>query len=102
MSRYRSSWFALASMAMVSCGGPAAAQSNLPVLLFGGYDHKEFLGCLTCAELDPNSVWNDFSQYGWRNGFATWNPFGQYKNPFSPYSACNELATDPPVMVDRS
>lgn len=72
------------------------------VLIFGGDGHKEFLGCLTCNEYSGDSVWNDFSQHGWRNSFGTWNPFGQYKNPFSSYSACNEFASDPPVLVDRT
>jgi hypothetical protein len=41
------------------------------------------------------------STYGWENGFGKWNEFGQYKNQFSPYSACNDFASDPPVIVDR-
>ncbi len=51
------------------------------ILIFGGQNNKEFLGCLTCSEMSANSVFNDFSQYGWANGFGVWNPFGPYKNP---------------------
>jgi hypothetical protein len=51
--------------------------------------------------MSKNSVWNDMSQYGWNNGFGKWNPFGQYKNPFSSYSACNEFTSNGPVLVDR-
>ena len=72
------------------------------ILIFGGPGHKEFLGCITCGELAANSVWNEMSSYGWQNGFGKWNPFGQFKNPFSTYSACNEFASDPPVMVDKN
>lgn len=79
--------------------GSALAQE---LLVFGGEAHKEFLGCLTCSEFAGNSIWNEMSTYGWKNGFGTWNPFGSYKNPFSSYSACNEFASDPPVIVDNS
>jgi hypothetical protein len=71
------------------------------VLIFGGDNNKEFLGCLSCNEMAGNSVWNDMSTYGWRNGFGKWNPFGQYKNPYSSYSACNEFTQNSPVLVDR-
>lgn len=72
------------------------------ILIFGGDNNKEFLGCLTCNEMTGNSVWNEMSQYGWKNGFGKWNPFGQYKNPFSVYSACNEYTSSAPVLVDRN
>lgn len=71
-------------------------------MIFGGNNNTEFLGCLTCNEMSGNSVWNDMSQYGWRNGFGKWNPFGQFKNPFSSFSACNEFTNNGPVLVDRS
>jgi hypothetical protein len=70
------------------------------LLLFGGVGHKEFLGCLNCSEFVGNSIWNEMSTYGWKNGFGTWNSLGSYKNSFSSYSACNEFASDPPVIVD--
>jgi hypothetical protein len=93
---------AISAVAFASVGPKSVAQSQLPVLIFAGEGHREFAGCLTCSELDANSVWNDMSSHGWRNGFGTWNPFGPYKNPFGPYSACNEFASDPPVLVDRT
>ena len=72
------------------------------ILIFGGNNHKDFLGCLTCNEMSSNSVWNEMSQYGWKNGFGKWNPFGPYKNPFSSTSACNEFSSDSPVLVDKT
>lgn len=72
------------------------------ILLFGGDGHKDFLGCLSCSEYDKDSVWNEFSKHGWGNDFGTWNDFGKFASEFSKYSACNDLATDPPVIVDRS
>jgi len=71
------------------------------VLIFGGDNAKEYLGCLSCNEFSSDSVFNEFSRYGWQNGFATWNPFGKFKNPFSSDSACNEFASNPPKLVDR-
>jgi len=72
------------------------------LLLFGGRGHKEFLGCLTCSEFDGKSIWNDMSTYGLKNGFGKWNPFGEFANPFSSYSACGDFASDPPIIVDRA
>jgi hypothetical protein len=76
------------------------AQSR-DILIFGGENNKEFLGCMTCNEMAPNSIWNDMSQYGWRNSFGKWNSFGKFKNQFSSYSACNEFTQTAPVLVDN-
>jgi len=72
------------------------------ILIFGGDSNKEFLGCLTCNEMAGNSVWNEMSTYGWKNGYGKWNPYGQFKNPYSNYSACNEYTSNSPVLVDRN
>jgi hypothetical protein len=74
----------------------AAYAQTESILIFGGNNHKDFLGCLTCSELDRNSVWNDLSTHGWKNGFGTWNEFGPHKSEFSSTSACNEFASEPP------
>ncbi len=71
------------------------------ILIFGGRNNKEFLGCLNCNEMSGDSVWNDMSQFGWNNNFGKWNSFGEYKNSFSSYSACNEFTSTGPVLVDR-
>jgi hypothetical protein len=77
----------------------ATAQTR-PLYLFGGDGHKEFLGCLNCDSYHTKSVWNEMSTFGFRNDFGIWNPFGQFANPFSGHSMCNEFAFDPPVIVD--
>jgi hypothetical protein len=81
--------------------GFAYSQNNPEVLIMGGLNNEEFLGCLTCAYTDQESVWNDLSRHGWGNGFGTWNSFGPNKSPFSSTSACNEFASSPPKLVDR-
>ena len=79
----------------------AASAPDGPLYLFGGQGHKEFLGCLNCSSTHPKSVWNEMSQFGFKNDFGVWNPFGQYINPFSSFSMCNEFASDAPIIVDE-
>jgi hypothetical protein len=78
------------------------ANAKGPLLIFGGKDHKVFLGCLTCAETDMNSVHNEHGPYGkYGVGDTIFNKFSDYGSMFSDYSACNPLASDPPVVVDK-
>ena len=71
------------------------------LLLFGGSGNNEFLGCLNCTEYDANSVWNDYSVYGWGNKYGKWNPYGSYGGKYSSYSPCNTFSSNGPVIVDR-
>lgn len=81
---------------------PATAfTQSQEILIFGGNGHEDFLGCLTCSEFDSKSIWNEFSKHGWENDFGTWNDFGPNASQFGSRSACNEYASDPPVLVDR-
>jgi hypothetical protein len=80
---------------------PASAQQGERILIFGGREHDQFLGCLTCSDVDSESVWNDVSQFGWANDFGKWNPFGENRNPYSSTSACNEYSSSAPILVDR-
>jgi hypothetical protein len=82
--------------------GTAAMASGTEVLIFGGQDQDEFLGCLTCDETAPSSVWNEYSQHGWANGFGTWNTYGPHASAYFPNSACNEYAANPPILTDRA
>jgi hypothetical protein len=36
----------------------------------------------------------------WKDNLI-WNHYKQFGSPYSPYNACNELAADPPVIVDQ-
>ena len=80
----------------------SSAMAQQPeVLIMGGRNQDEFIGCLTCGDFDSDSVWNKFSRHGWGNKFGTWNQFGEHKGQFGSNSACNEFASNPPVLVDR-
>lgn len=70
-------------------------------MLFGGPDHRTYLGCLNCSEFNQDSVVNEFGPYG--SSFSPTsirNQFSPYGSSFSQYSACNPFALDPPVIVD--
>ena len=84
---------------LILCISPNAFAAD--ILIFGGTNHEDFLGCLTCNPYSNDSVFNKFSRYGWENDFGIWNPFGQYRNQYSRVSACNEYTSNSPVLVDR-
>lgn len=80
---------------------PKAAEAGPTLLLYGGQNQKQFLGCLNCSELDSKSVHNDLGPYGSDlSQTSIKNGLSPYGSPFSSYSACNELAMNPPIIVD--
>lgn len=80
---------------------PSGAAHAQKLMLFGGDGHKTYLGCLNCSRFDSESVLNQFGSYGSRfSDTSIFNHFSDYGSKFSQYSACNPLATDPPVIVD--
>ncbi len=100
MSLYRIAMVAL-PIALVVAATAAPAQTP-ELFLFGGNDHKTFLGCVNCGRFDPRSVCNRFGEYGSLfSSKSIWNRFGEYGSRFSPYSPWNRFASDPPVIVDR-
>ncbi|MGA8554420.1 MAG: hypothetical protein WB630_08370 [Candidatus Acidiferrales bacterium] len=58
------------------------------IMIFGGRDHRTYLGCLSCDELVSDSVFNTYGQYGSRYSAESICP-------------CDANATDPPVIVDE-
>lgn len=92
---------ALVAIAWIALASIAFAQSRPEILIMGGRDHDEFLGCLTCSESSRNSVWNSYSEHGWENNYGTWNSYGPHKSRYSTTSARNEYSTNPPILVDR-
>jgi hypothetical protein len=80
----------------------AYAAPTKDLLLFGGEDHRTFLGCLTCSKYDADSVFNTYGLHGSR--YATdsiFNHYGEFGSRYSDYSACSRYASDPPVIIDR-
>ena len=73
-----------------------------PLLLFGGPNHDEFLGCLNCYRSEPFSVWNANGEYGDPgNENSIWNQAGPYGSRRSPLSPWNPRSSKPPLVVDR-
>ena len=81
----------------------AEAQATKALLLFGGHDHKTFLGCLNCVDTSDASVCNDVGQYGSDVAEnSIWNDVGPYGSDVSPTSPWNNVSQDAPIIVDRA
>jgi hypothetical protein len=114
-SRMKTSMVSLALLCALFCGcsraawqaaAQGAASASAPatppaLLLYGGSDHKTFLGCLNCSEMSQSSVFNSFS-YGSSYGQTIFNHYSDFGSAYSTLGACNAYATNPPVIVDSS
>lgn len=89
-------WFAL-----FSAHQQIHAQSK-PLLLFGGEDHKTFLGCLNCSKTSDVSVCNEFGKFGSKfNSESIWNKFGDFGSKFNEHSPWNKFSDSAPIIVDK-
>jgi hypothetical protein len=80
---------------------PVSPPLQQKLMLFGGSDHKTYLGCVTCSEYETDSIFNSYGQYGSKySATSITNHYDEFGSPYSPTSACNKYATDPPVVVD--
>jgi len=71
------------------------------LMLFGGIDHRTYLGCLNCGQYAADSVTNAAGAFGNPyNAASIFDPSGDFGSSYSMYSVCNPLASDPPVIVD--
>lgn len=76
------------------------------LLIFGGFNHDDFLGCLKCNEYSSESICNEYGQFG--NEYASgtmWNEYSSpYGNEYSSSSPWNKYSTSNsvPVLVDRN
>lgn len=87
----------------VVAGASAPVNLTSKIMLFGGLDHKTYLGCLNCSQYATDSVFNQYGQHGSRYAFESiWNHYGEYGSAYSTYGVCNAYASDPPVIVDNS
>ena len=74
------------------------------LLLFGGSNRDEFLGCLVCNEYSAESACNEYGKYGNEYGSNMWNEYSSpYGNEYSSSSPWNEYSSSNsvPVLVDR-
>ena len=87
---------------MVFAANVNASEKDL--LIFGGSEHDQFLGCLTCSEYSGDSICNEYGSYG--NEYSSTGMFNEYagfgneyssKSPWNEYSSSNTV----PVVVDR-
>ena len=80
----------------------ATPSSAAKIMVFGGNNHETYLGCLSCAHYSLESVRNPAGKYGgaWSMN-SLMNPASKFAGTWSQYSACNEFASDPPVIVDE-
>jgi hypothetical protein len=82
-------------------GARAFGQSTKALLLFGGEDHKKFLGCLNCSSLNSSSVCNELGKYGSSlQSDSIWNSLGTFGSSLSRYSPWNSLSSSAPIIVD--
>ena len=90
----------LVAAALAGAAKSHEAQSvSSQVYLFGGTNHKTFLGCF-CGSVGANSLLNSYSPYGSRFGAQSiFNHVSEFGSQYSAYSPCNRYATDPPVVV---
>lgn len=80
-----------------------AATERKKIMIFGGENHKTYLGCLSCSEYANDSVFNEFGRNGSSySSTSIMNNYSQFGSAYSRYSACNQFANDPPVIVDEA
>ena len=59
----RRAFYLLAVIIAIGLAARASAQFS-PLLLFGGTNHRTFLGCLNCSKHDSVSVCNKYGNFG--------------------------------------
>ena len=91
------------ALGAAAAGATAATPSyQQKTMLFGGPDHKIYLGCLSCSEYSTESVFNKYGTFGSRySSTSIWNHYSDYGSAYSSFGACNPYASDPPVIVDQ-
>jgi len=89
----------LQGLAEGSTGGMPSGK----LMIFGGSGHDIYLGCVSCASYESDSVANTYGTHGSAySAQSIMNKYGPYGSKYSATSACNPYATDPPVVVDGS
>ena len=87
---------------IVALSMSSVVHAKKKVMLFGGLNNKVYLGCYNCSELSPESLFNDIGKYESDiSQTSIFNDISQYGSSISRYSPCNELASNPPVLVNE-
>lgn len=85
-----------------SSSAQVATAGTHKIMIFGGDDHKTYLGCLSCSSVAIDSVLNRYGDHGSRySDESIFNPYGDFGGHYSSKSPCNSYASDPPVIVDE-
>jgi hypothetical protein len=100
-------WYRQAASPQPSPSVDTAEPPLLPVqdrvVLVGGADRAIFLGCVSCPQTDPESVFNPTGSFGSPvSSSSVFNPVGPYGSAVSQYSICNPAAASPPVLIDSA
>jgi hypothetical protein len=89
-------------IAVLLTGFIHANAQTTALLLFGGDDHKTFLGCLNCAPHSPLSICNQYGEFGSKyQPDSIWNKYGTFGSKYSPDSPWNKHSSDGPIVVDH-
>ena len=79
-----------------------AGDLGAQLLLYGGENSDQFLGCLSCGLVEEESVCNEFGPYGNEMSQGSiWNRQSRYGNRNSRVSPWNRIGSSPPIVVDR-
>ena len=75
--------------------------SSQTLLIYGGKNHKTYLGCMNCGKYENSSIWNAYGDNGSKyNANSIWNKYGNYGGQYSQDSPFNQYASNPPILVD--
>ena len=86
----------LITTAFCLLAGIANAQE---LLLYGGEDHVEFLGCLNCSKYDSDSICNEYGKGSAYNSDSIFNEYGTYGSEYSSSSPWNSYTSSDSVPV---
>jgi hypothetical protein len=102
-STHRWRLIALSLLAIGSLTSAPASAAERSLYLFGGPEHEEFLGCISCYTSTVFSIWNGAGDYGsTTHPNSIWNQNGKFGARTSLLSPWNTWATQPPIVVDRN
>ena len=79
-----------------------SAVGTKALLLFGGADHKTFIGCLNCGAYNDISVCSRFGKFGSKyEPDSIWNPYGTFGSKYNVFSPWNKYTNTAPIIVNE-